>query len=313
MKKLNIANKVSGVFGKTKFQMTKYSPEILAVVGVVGAVASVVMACKATLKAKEVMDNAKKELDVIHEAPQTAEENGMSYTEEDTRRDTTILYGKTAVKLAKIYAPAVIIGVLSIGSLLTSNGILKKRNASLAAAYTAIDKSFSNYRKGVVEKYGEEIDRELKYGIKAVEMEESITDAKGKVKTTKKTVETATEEGLNGIYSKFFDSSSAYYEDNPDYNNMFLIKEQNYCNDRLRSQGYLFLNDVLDHLDIPRTKYGQTHGWLYRPDDPNYNNFVDFGIYNMHKESNRRFVNGYEPVVLLDFNCDGDIIEQFHS
>ena len=62
-------------------------------------------------------------------------------------------------------------------------------------------------------------------------------------------------------------------------------------------------------LDIPRTKAGQIVGWVYDPEHPVGDNFVDFRIYETNKESNRRFVNGYEPTILLDFNVDGNILQ----
>ena len=89
---------------------------------------------------------------------------------------------------------------------------------------------------------------------------------------------------------------------------MFLNQQQNYANDKLRRQGYLFPNDVYDMLGIPKCKEGQTHGWVYDEKNPIGDNFVDFGIYNISRRKNRDFVNGYEKVILLDFNHDGNIL-----
>ena len=62
-------------------------------------------------------------------------------------------------------------------------------------------------------------------------------------------------------------------------------------------------------LDIPETKAGQIVGWFYDADHPTGDNYVDFGIYNTNREKCRDFVNGYESVILLDFNVDGNILE----
>ena len=48
-------------------------------------------------------------------------------------------------------------------------------------------------------------------------------------------------------------------------------------------------------------------GWIYDEKNPKGDNFVDFGIYDITKEVNRDFVNGYERTILLDFNVDGPI------
>ena len=55
-------------------------------------------------------------------------------------------------------------GGLSIAALTRSHNILTKRNAALTAAYGALEKGFSEYRARVVEKYGEEEDRDFRYG-----------------------------------------------------------------------------------------------------------------------------------------------------
>ena len=88
---------------------------------------------------------------------------------------------------------------------------------------------------------------------------------------------------------------------------MFLKAQQQYANDLLKAKGRLFLNEVYDMLGLERTKAGQVVGWVYNPENPTGDNFVDFGIYDMSKERVRAFVNGYEPSILLDFNVDGDI------
>ena len=89
---------------------------------------------------------------------------------------------------------------------------------------------------------------------------------------------------------------------------MFLLRQQNYANDLLKSKGHLFLNEVYDMIGIPRTKAGQVVGWIYDEKNPVGDNFVDFGIIDIHKERNRAFMNGYEKNVLLDFNVDGNIL-----
>ena len=168
MKKDEIMNKMSGAFSSVSFKMKKHSPEILMVAGVAGVVVSAVMACKATLKVDAVMDETKEKMDKIHKAEEDGvTDAGEDYSREDAKKDTVIVYAQTGLKLAKTYAPAVAIGALSITSILASNNILRKRNVALAAAYATVDKSFKEYRNRVIEKFGQEVDRELRYNIKA--------------------------------------------------------------------------------------------------------------------------------------------------
>ena len=289
-------------------RVQKSSPELLLGAGIVAVVTGAVMACKATVKAEDILAESHEKLDKIHKVSED-ETYTDTYTKEDEKKDLTIVYVQTGLKLAKVYAPAVAVGTLGVVSILASHNILHKRNVALAAAYTTVDQSFKDYRKRVVERFGERVDHELKHAIKAETMEKTETTEDGKKKKVKETVDVVDKSSLEGKseYARFFDERSYFYEKDPEQNLMFLKKQQNYANQLLRSKGKLFLNDVYDMLDIPRTKAGQVVGWVYDPENPNIDNYVDFGIYNLHCQENRDFVNGYERSILLDFNVDGPI------
>lgn len=306
MKKFDITTKVTRGLNKAGFQLKKHSPEILIVAGVAGAVTSAVMACKATTKLNDILEESKEQVDKIHEAIEHPENLPEEYTEEDGKKDLTIVYTQTAVKLLKLYGPSIVLGGLSITAILTSNNIMRKRNIAIAAAYTAVDKSFKDYRGRVVERFGKDLDRELRYNIKKEEVEETIVDEKtGKEKTVKKTIDVANEVSE---FSKFFDDGCTGWTKDPELNLAFLLKQQAFANDKLKANGYLYLNEVYDMLGIPRTKAGQIVGWIYDEKNPIGDNYVDFGIFDSNKVKNRDFVNGYERTILLDFNVDGNIL-----
>lgn len=306
MKKLAIVESLTRTANKVGFKLQKHSPEILVVAGIVGAVASAVMACKATTKLSEITEESKAHLDAIH----TAMENPESmpdgdYSEDDGKKDLTIVYAQTAGKIIKLYAPSIILGTLSIGAILTSNNMLRKRNMALATAYAAVDKSFKEYRSRVVERFGEELDRELKYNIRKEQVEETIVDENGEEKTVTKEVEVVDSSAISD-FARFYDDGCLGWTKDPEMNLMFLRRQQDAANDRLKDKGYLFLNEVYEMLGIQRSKAGQSVGWIYDKDNV-YK--IDFGIYDTHKEANRNFVNGYERTILLDFNVDGDILD----
>ena len=309
MSKTELLSTVSRNVHKVGFIFKKHSPEILMVAGVVGVVTSAVMACKATTKLSGILEESKKEIDQIHEY---VEVNGYSekYTEEDSKKDLVISYTKMSMKLVKVYAPSVILGLLSITSILASNNIIRKRNMALAAAYAAIDSNFKDYRNRVVERFGKELDRELKYNIKPKEIEETIIDEEGNEIVVKKTVNNA-EVNLPSEYAKVFDEFSSCWTKDADYNLTFLRRIQDQANDKLRLRGHLFLNEVYDMLDIPRTAAGAVVGWIYDPNRENSDSYVDFGLYDnlINDESKRLFINGNERSVLLDFNVDGVIYD----
>lgn len=301
----NLKEKMVKVYNKSEMKVRKYSPEILAGVGVVGVIASTVMACKATTKLNDILAESKEQLEQIKTVavdPAYADK----YTEDDAKKDTTITYVQTGVKIAKIYAPSVILCASSLGCLLASNNILRKRNAALSAAYMTVDKSFKEYRRRVAERFGDEVEKEIRYNIKAKEIV-TVDEEGNEVKETVKVMEGADNPTTYSDYARFFDESCPAWQNDPEYNLTFLKAQQQYANDLLKAQGRLFLNDVYKMLGIDITKAGQVVGWIYDPDCPVGDNFVDFGIYDMSKERVRAFVNGYEPNILLDFNVDGNI------
>lgn len=304
MKANEIMSKASGALNKIGFGLKKRSPEILVAVGVVGTVVSAVMACKATTKINTILDETKEQLDKIHEYagnPDVAEK----YNAEDAKKDTAIVYGQAGVKLAKLYAPAVGLGILSISSILASNNILRKRNMTISAALAAATQDFKDYRNRVIERFGKEVDHQLRYNIKAEEIEETVTDEKGKEKKVKKNVEVA-DPNASG-YAKYFTRSNPYWEEESSYVEMFLRSQQNFANDKLKANGHLTLNDVYDMLGFHDSKAGMVVGWIYDLDHPNGDNYVEFDVKKVNLPNEQ---GGYEEAYAIDFNVDGNIYNE---
>ena len=308
MKVKEIINSVSYNAHRIGFKIKKASPETMVVAGVVGVVTSTVMACKATTKVNDILEETRKQVDDVHNVLDSDVITEEEYNNDDAKKDLVIIYTQTGVKLIKLYAPSVIVGALSITGILASHKILKKRNVALTAAYATIDRSFKEYRGRVVERFGKELDRELRYNIKAQEIEEKTVDKDGNETIEKKTI-SVVDPNMYSDYARIFDNGSMGWTKDPEYNLMFLKLQQNQANDRLRAQGYLFLNDVYDMLGIPRTKAGQIVGWVYDEENPVGDNFVDFGIYDIYNEKACDFVNGRERSIVLDFNVDGNILD----
>lgn len=304
MKANEIMSKASGALNKIGFGLKKRSPEILVAVGVVGTVVSAVMACKATTKINTILDETKEQLDKIHEYagnPDVTEK----YNAEDAKKDTAIVYGQAGVKLAKLYAPAVGLGILSISSILASNNILRKRNMAISAALAAATQDFKDYRNRVIERFGKEVDHQLRYNIKAEEIEETVTDEKGKEKKVKKNVEVA-DPNASG-YAKYFTRSNPYWEEDSSYVEMFLRSQQNFANDKLKANGHLTLNDVYDMLGFHDSKAGMVVGWIYDLDHPNGDNYVEFDVKKVNLPNEQ---GGYEEAYAIDFNVDGNIYNE---
>lgn len=306
--KTEIMNKLTRKFHKVGFQLKKHSPEILVVAGVIGGVTAAVMACKATTKAGDILDDTKRQLDVIHQGMEDGDIHGTEYTQEDGKKDLAIVYTQTAVKFIKLYGPSVALGTASIVAILAGHNITKKRNAALTAAYATLDGSFKDYRNRVIERFGEELDKELKYNIKAKEVEETVTNEDGTESTVKTTVNVVDPNTIS-LYARVYDDGNTGWSKSPELNLAFLKTQQSYFNDLLRTRGHVFLNEVYDALGFDRTQAGQIVGWVYDEKNPTGDNFIDFGIYDINDPQKVRFINGHERSILLDFNVDGNVWE----
>lgn len=304
-------------------QLKKHSPEILLVTGIITGGAALIAACRATTKLESVLAETKSHVDQIHECAAAGEirvQDGdeirtVEYTEDDHKKDLTIEYTKGTLKVAKLYAPAAALGAISLTCILASHGIIHKRNTALAAAYTAVDSSFKDYRKRVTERFGEELDHELKYNIKTKEVEETVVQEDGTESVVKKEISLIDDPNLPSTYARYFDNLCTGYQDtgnreiDHEHNLKFLKMQQKFATQRLQSVGHLFLNEVYDMLGIPRTSAGAIVGWVYDEKNPVGDNFVDFGIYDKYSANARDFVNGRDNVILLDFNVDGPIYQ----
>lgn len=306
--------------GSAELIFKKNAPAVFMVGGAIGVISATVLACKATKKLDEQIDECKLEIMDIHE--QHAMSTEEEYSEKSYKRDLTKAYICMGGRIVKLYAPSAAVMILSLSAMFASNNEYKKRSVNLAAAYATLESMFATYRENVVKELGEDADYRFRNSVVRTEIEEEIVDPKtGKIKTVKKEVDVVPNKKLGEYseYARFFEPGNPYYEESFDeegnriysdseYNLHFLTMQQCHANDLLKSRGHVFLNEVYDMLGFPRTKAGNVVGWTYDEKDPNGDNYIDFGIHEMRKQ-NMDFVNGYEPVILLDFNVDGPIID----
>lgn len=303
MTKQDFMNKASRTIHNFGFKLKKHSPEILVATGIVTGLTGAVLACKATLKVDEVLEDAKENIDKINMVAEDETKKDI-YTEQDKARDLTVVYAQTGVKLAKLYAPAIVCGVVSVTCVLAGTNILRKRNAAIAAAYAITEKGFKEYRERVVDRFGERVDHELRHNIKAKTIETITVDEDGNEVVTKETVDVIDKCEFDQ-YTRIYDDGNTGWTKDPEVNKMVLLTTQSYFNRRLVAKGKVFLNEVYDYLGYPITEAGSRIGWLYNSDYPD--GHIDFGLFDVHCLATRNFVNGYERSVILDFNVDGDV------
>lgn len=294
-----VPNGLTRKVGRAALLAQKQSPHFLFGAGVVGVVATAVLASKATLKLDSTLTGIETTRDQIRNGVGTELKSGKTYTEDDQRRDMIVHNTRSFLKIAKLYAPTAIVGVVSVGCLTGAHVVLNRRNVALTAAYAGLERAYQGYRERVREQYGEEQELALHHG--TVEREMTVETTNG----PKKHIQTIVD-GTRSPYARFFDEVSKNWNPQPEYNLVFLRCQQQYANDLLKARGHIFLNEVYDMLGIERSKAGAVVGWLL---DGNGDSFVDFGLYD-DRPGSRDFVNGREASILLDFNVDGVIYDK---
>lgn len=306
MKKTELVTKAGQILVKTKLGIKKHSPEILVVTGIGTGIVAAVIACKQTIKANDIVAVARENLQHIENAKELAANNEIEYTEEDEQADRETIGKQITIGMVKTYALPVGLGILSITCILAGHHILKKRNVALAAAYSALSTDFMNYRKRVVDKYGKDVDFMLKNGLEKQIVANQVVDPEtGEVKETREEVLTYDGDKLSQYARVFDEVGSTQWTPSADHNRAFLLMEQNYFNERIRTRGYIFLNEVYERLGFRPTKAGSVVGWVYQNAD--YEG-IDFGIFTAHTQKAAEFLEGTEPSIILDFNVQGDIL-----
>lgn len=328
--------------------LVKHAPKILLGLGISSVVGGTVIACKQTLNMDTILDEHEKTVNDIKELRETSielqEEEPIDdsialdfYTEKAMKKDLVKTYIRTGGKIMKNYAvPVSLIGG-GIISIVSSHNILNTRYTTALAAYNVLSDKFSEYRKRVIDDYGQEVDDLYSFGF---DKKEELVETKNKKGTVKKKLETSYSprpEGLSEFAIMFGPETSTMairpvdtYGDGYERNTInairtknleFLINTQAQCNDRLKREGHLFLNDIYRMLGMLfKTEDGRytsdracgaLNGWIYRTDkDGNYigpgDGYVDFKIFDVDGELiNDNFVDGYKENIWIDFNCDG--------
>lgn len=294
---------------KLAVKASKKAPTVLVIGGVCGVAVSTVLACKATLKVNEILEEAKTNIDNVHKALEDENISDEQYSKADSVKDLAITYKNLGVGLAKLYGPAVLIGTASLISIIYSHNLLKKRNASLVAAYTVLDASYKQYRKGVKEVFGEDVDKGLELGI--IRKNENFKENED---TQKPYIidHALLKENVSDEYKIIFDEGNRGWENDHYYNMCHLEAQQSYATTLLQTRGYLFLNEVYDLIGHEKTKQGQLIGWFYDPNDPTKQNYVDFGLEEFKKYyemATRDEASEHPAGIIMHFNPDGYILD----
>lgn len=285
-----------------KVQLIKHAPQIMMFSGIGIGVIGVVKSNKAAIKTNDILKEHNENLEELQDIQAMVEVQFQDSPEKesmmkDSKKNIQELYKHTTIEVIKTYAPSIGLLVLSSGLMIGSHAILSNRYTTALGALTALQSQFKQYRKNIINEYGEKGDH-IGNNIKEISLTEN---------DEQKTVNTIEEDYQPSLFTRFFDESNYNYTRDPGQNRFFLEQQMRFWNDKLRADGFVFLNDIFKDLGYPVVKLGYEFGWIYDPEDPSKSNFIDFGITDIRKEGVRDFINCYEPSILLDFNVDGNI------
>lgn len=292
--------------GRAILVAKKNSPHIFFAGGLIGSVASTVLACRATLKLEPVLDDIRAEIQSVKKVKAKADDNNgalvhkevgatVLYDERDYVRDLSRVYVKSAGKLIRLYGPSAALNLASVGALTGSHVQMARRNSALTATAAAISKAYDDYRERVREELGAE---------KELDIHRALTEEEVTIDGKKQIVQIA-DPNKWSAYARIFDESSPNFQKDSELNRIFVQCQQNYANHLLQARGHVFLNEVYDSLGLERSRAGAVVGWVLNGE--NSDNYIDFGMFEAHSA---RFVNNMERAVVLDFNVDGVIYDK---
>ena len=308
----NVKQSILGCITKTKFSIMKNSPEILMGTGITLAAGSLVLAIAGAKRYERVTHNDLARIKKLKEDMKdpSKQEEGVDYKKELLKN-----YSKLTFNTIKVYAPSVITFVVGVGCILGSHNIIKGRNMALAAAYATLDNGFRAYRERVAERFGEEVEDEIHRGLKKKKV--TYTDENGKEKT--KTIMVNDPDMKASGWAVWFDESNKNWTRSGVMNLDQLQILERFANNKLRTEGYVFLHDVYQELGIDdvyltdrQIQGSHVVGWLYDPSDKTRDNYISFGLFDrktgtLTEQALNMQMYG-ETNILLDFNVDGDIL-----
>ena len=155
-------------FKLTKIKLRKAAPHVMFVLGVVGIVYTVVDACKAARKLDKDLEEDLEELKEAEDIYEDAKEYPNKYADDPTyiknaKKTVRKVRRRTFFKAAKKFVRPALVGIASIVLLGTAHVLMTKAVIAAPALANAVAAEYKDYRAATREKYGDEVDKELRF------------------------------------------------------------------------------------------------------------------------------------------------------
>lgn len=301
----NIGEAATRLGHKAAFKLKKASPELLLIGGIACVIGGTVMACKATKKANDILDEGKEKVDDVRKV---LDDETVALTEADEkiiRKDVAKAKLETAGKLVTVYAPAAAVGAAGIAMIFSSHGIMRKRQGALLASYNALDAAFKTYRARVMEEEnGKEKDHRYLCGDPREMTVDELNELKFVDQINRAAADMADDSPWYGPYSCRFDATTTFRFSMHPFTNLNVIREvETIMSARLREKGYVCLNEALHELGMDPVPWGQLVGRIYDPHDGGYSDGYD----RFEIEAVEEFPDTPGSAITLTFKLDGSI------
>ena len=218
-------SKIGAILNTAKMSAVKHSPEILTGIGIAGMITTTVLAVRATPKAIQLIEEAKKD------------EGKDELTPVETIKATW-----------KVYIPATVTCVVSTACLIGASRVNIKRNAALATAYKLSETALAEYREKVIEVMGENKERQVREAVDKEHVENNPVT---------KTEVIITGNGSSLCYDHL---AGRYFESTIDN----IKRAESRLNYLLVRDDYVSLNDFYEEIGLEYTKLGYEMGWNVR-------------------------------------------------
>lgn len=281
------------------FWAKKHAPEILVGTGAVSVIGGTVLACRATIKAKDILE----EPIVPSEAEIITEEE----FENESRKEAV----KKGLNVVKVYLPAAGLIGGGVGMLVAAKSIEHRRFTAMLGAYSTLQSMFEEYRGRVIAEGGESLDYRCLNGAETAKVEKLVEQEDGKKPKKVKEEVTVFTAGENPYHRIFDDCNSQDWRNDREANLNFLQCQEKALNYVLQSKGRVFLSEVYSALGLEYNPVGQFVGWVADDIEGAKDGYISFGIDWAYEriEIDRAFDEGRdpEPSLWLTFNCDGEV------
>lgn len=271
--------RIVGMANKVFTIVKPHIPAICVVGGTMGVLGGTFLACKATLKLDDILDEHNADLARIEEASEKISKE--IYSKDDIKHDRLQVYAATAGKLAREYGPAIGLSILGFGSIFYGFGMVKKWHTLAVAATTALDQKFAAYRENVIAEYGYDADDTFsKERIPVEHYDISYEDPKTKETVTTEVVTINVDDVCDNDFVYCFDYRNPLWETvydgcggaegNPNYD-MTELSCYIMCALEPFAKGrtnHMFLNDILEKLAFDINGVGHDFGWINDTLDP---------------------------------------------